>query len=176
MYHKRQKSPTAETVGDSQLDIKVYPNVLPFVFAAFIAQAVQIRFWVLMKLDKISETPVFSRLLTFAPIITEESTRRTMPVAFIYLSPFPVGNAFMHSTERINPFPTIILQITLLVSVNKAEIYSVTTWCRTFISAIHQTNAGSRGRFFLSVFSAPGYRGDMPVPQAPYPQSPQECQ
>ena len=39
-----KQSPTAETVGDSQLDIKVYPNVLPFVNSAFIAQAVQIRF------------------------------------------------------------------------------------------------------------------------------------
>ena len=35
---------------------------------------------------------MFSRLLTFAPIITEESTLLTIPVAFIYLSPFPVGN------------------------------------------------------------------------------------
>ena len=44
MCRKRQKSPTAETVGDSQLDIKVYPNVFPFVNSAFIAHAVQIRF------------------------------------------------------------------------------------------------------------------------------------
>ena len=44
MCRKRQKSPTAETVGESQLDIKVYPNVIPFVHYAFIAQAVQIRF------------------------------------------------------------------------------------------------------------------------------------
>ena len=53
------------------------------------------------------------------------STRRTIPVSFIvYLSPFPVGNAFMHSAERMNPFPTtIILQITLLVSVNRSRLY-----------------------------------------------------
>lgn len=38
----------------------------------------------IVKLDKISENPVFSRLLTFAPIITEESIRLTIPVAFIY--------------------------------------------------------------------------------------------
>ena len=44
MCHKRQKSPTAVAVGDSQLNIKVYPNVLPFVNSAFIAHAVQIRF------------------------------------------------------------------------------------------------------------------------------------
>ena len=44
MCHKRQKSPTAEAVGDSQLDIKVYPNVLPFVNSAFAAQAVHVRF------------------------------------------------------------------------------------------------------------------------------------
>ena len=44
MCHKRQKSPTAEAVGDSQLNIKVYPNVLPFVNSAFTAHAVQIRF------------------------------------------------------------------------------------------------------------------------------------
>ena len=34
-------------VGDSQLDIKVYPNVLPFVNSAFTAQAVHVRFCVL---------------------------------------------------------------------------------------------------------------------------------
>ena len=39
--------------------------------------------WGFEKLDKISENPVFSRLPTFAPIITEESMRRTIPVAFI---------------------------------------------------------------------------------------------
>ena len=39
-----KKSPTAVAVGDSQLDIKVYPNVLPFVNSAFIAQAVHVRF------------------------------------------------------------------------------------------------------------------------------------
>ena len=44
MCRKRQKSPTAETVGDSGLDIKVYPNVLPFVNSAFTAQAVHVRF------------------------------------------------------------------------------------------------------------------------------------
>ena len=36
-----------------------------------------------LKVDKISENPVFSRLLNFCPIITQSSTRRTMPVAFI---------------------------------------------------------------------------------------------
>ena len=44
MYHKRPKSPTAETVGDSRLDIKGYPNVFPFVNSAFIAHAVHVRF------------------------------------------------------------------------------------------------------------------------------------
>ena len=44
IYRKRQKSPTAETVGDSGLDIKVHPNVFPFVNSAVIAHAVQIRF------------------------------------------------------------------------------------------------------------------------------------
>lgn len=44
MCHKRQKSPTAETVGDSQLDIKVYPNVIPLMNSAFGAIAVHIRF------------------------------------------------------------------------------------------------------------------------------------
>ena len=39
-----KQSPTAETVGDSQLNIKVYPNALPFMNSAFIAHAVQIRF------------------------------------------------------------------------------------------------------------------------------------
>ena len=43
--------------------------------------------WGFEKSDKISENPVFSRLPTFAPIITEESTRRTIPVAFmVFLS------------------------------------------------------------------------------------------
>ena len=44
MCHKRQKTSTAEAVGDSQLDIKVYPNVFPFVNSAFTAQAVYVRF------------------------------------------------------------------------------------------------------------------------------------
>ena len=44
MCRKQQESPTVKTVGDSQLDIKVYPNVLPLVNSAFIAHAVQIRF------------------------------------------------------------------------------------------------------------------------------------
>ena len=44
MCHKRQKSPTAEMVGDSQLDIKVYLNVRPFVDSAFTAHAVHVRF------------------------------------------------------------------------------------------------------------------------------------
>ena len=43
--------------------------------------------WGFEKSDKISENPVFSRLPTFAPIITEESMRLTIPVAFIYQSP-----------------------------------------------------------------------------------------
>ena len=44
MCHKRQKSPTAEAVGDSGLDIKVYPDVFPLMNSAFTAHAVQIRF------------------------------------------------------------------------------------------------------------------------------------
>ena len=44
MCHKRQKSPTAVAVGDSQLDIKVYPNVLPLVNSALTAHAVHVRF------------------------------------------------------------------------------------------------------------------------------------
>ena len=48
--------------------------------------------WGFEKSDKISENPVFSRLPTFAPIITEESIRRTIPVAFILKTPF--GYAF----------------------------------------------------------------------------------
>ena len=44
MCHKRQKSPTAVAVGDSGLDIKVYPNVFPLMNSAFTAHAVQIRF------------------------------------------------------------------------------------------------------------------------------------
>ena len=52
MCRKRQKSPTAETVGDSGLDIKVYPNVFPFVNSAFIAHAVQIRFCIFAGYEK----------------------------------------------------------------------------------------------------------------------------
>ncbi|MDD6274445.1 MAG: hypothetical protein PUA86_07120 [Clostridiaceae bacterium] len=51
------------------------------------------RVWGFEKSDKISENPVFSRLLTFAPIITEESMRRTIPVAFMYISPFDLNRA-----------------------------------------------------------------------------------
>lgn len=51
------------------------------------------RVWGFEKSDKISENPVFSRLLTFAPIITEESMRRTIPVAFISRSPLSIGCA-----------------------------------------------------------------------------------
>ncbi|MDD6024134.1 MAG: hypothetical protein PUC06_07875 [Oscillospiraceae bacterium] len=40
--------------------------------------------WGFEKSDKISENPVFSRLPTFAPIITEESILLTIPVAFIF--------------------------------------------------------------------------------------------
>ena len=43
--------------------------------------------WGFEKSDKISENPVFSRLPTFAPIITEESIRLTIPVAFIFKVP-----------------------------------------------------------------------------------------
>ena len=47
----------------------------------------QVRIIVTQKFQmKISENHVFSRLLTFAPIITEESMRRTIPVAFIYIN------------------------------------------------------------------------------------------
>ena len=44
MCHKRQKSPTASAVGDSQLDIKVYPDVFPLMNSAFTAHAVHVRF------------------------------------------------------------------------------------------------------------------------------------
>ena len=36
-----------------------------------------------LKVDKISENPVFSRLLNFCPIITQSSILLTIPVAFI---------------------------------------------------------------------------------------------
>ena len=58
MCHKRQKSPTAEAVGDSGLNIKVYPNVLPFVNSAFNAHAVQKRFRILGGHSEGSELPV----------------------------------------------------------------------------------------------------------------------
>ena len=45
--------------------------------------AKQLVLWMFVKLDKISETPVFPRLPTFVPIIIEESIRRTIPVPFI---------------------------------------------------------------------------------------------
>ena len=66
------------------------------------------------------------RPLPLAQVAWLRHRRRShrFPVAFIYLSPFLVGNAFMHSVERINPFPTtIILQITLLVSVKERRLY-----------------------------------------------------
>ena len=50
------------------------------------------------------------------------STRLTIPVAFIYLSPFSVGEAFRLPRDG-KPSPTMILQITLLVSVNEVELY-----------------------------------------------------
>ena len=53
-----KQSPTAETVGDSQLDIKVYPNVLPFVNSAFIAHTVQIRFRIFAGYEKRREQQV----------------------------------------------------------------------------------------------------------------------
>ena len=39
-----KQSPTAETVGDSGLDIKVYPDVFPLMNSAFTAHAVHVRF------------------------------------------------------------------------------------------------------------------------------------
>ena len=39
--------------------------------------------YVTIALDKISENPVFSRLLNFCPIITQSSILLTIPVAFI---------------------------------------------------------------------------------------------
>ena len=42
------------------------------------------------KMDKISETPDITRLFAVCPIITHWSTRRTIPVAFILISPFCV--------------------------------------------------------------------------------------
>lgn len=44
MCHKQQKSPTAETVGDSHLDIKSYPNVTPSVDSALLAESIHVRF------------------------------------------------------------------------------------------------------------------------------------
>ena len=60
MCHKRQKSPTAEAVGDSGLDIKVYPNVLPFVNSAFTAQAVHIRFRIFVSYKECRKQQVIS--------------------------------------------------------------------------------------------------------------------
>ena len=40
-----------------------------------------------LKVDKISENPVFSRLLNFCHIITQSSILLTIPVAFIILTP-----------------------------------------------------------------------------------------
>ena len=73
------------------------------------------------------------------------STRRTMPVAFIYLSPFtihltggyqPLATGDQRSPLRIltNLFvgancvrpPTIILQITMLVSAKSRQLYRIT--------------------------------------------------
>ena len=58
MCRKRQKSPTAETVGDSQLDIKVYPNVFPFVNSAFTAQAVHVRFRIFVSYNECGKQQV----------------------------------------------------------------------------------------------------------------------
>ena len=53
-----------------------FEKVLTFIYAPEIIQS--------ENLDKISENPVFSRLLNFCPIITQSSIRRTIPVAFIF--------------------------------------------------------------------------------------------
>ena len=97
---------------------------------------------------------VYADFDNFCPIITHSSTLLTMPVAFIYLSPFtilygttvprchceesrtlvwqsPKPTASLRLPRRCAPrndsgsryLPTIILQITLLVSVNKVELY-----------------------------------------------------
>lgn len=54
-------------------------KVLTFIYAPEIIQS--------ENLDKISENPVFSRLLNFCPIITQSSILLTIPVAFIILTP-----------------------------------------------------------------------------------------
>jgi hypothetical protein len=60
MCHKRQKSPTAETVGDSMLDIEIYPNVTPFVDSALAAQAVHERLRILKRNHQRGEFPVIA--------------------------------------------------------------------------------------------------------------------
>ena len=55
-----KQSPTAETVGDSGLDIKVYPNVLPFVNFAFTAQAVHVRFRIFVSYKECRKQQVIS--------------------------------------------------------------------------------------------------------------------
>ncbi len=43
MCRGRKKSPTAETVGDSESDIEICPNVTPFVDSPLAAQTIHIR-------------------------------------------------------------------------------------------------------------------------------------
>ena len=65
MCHKRQKSPTAETVGDSQLDIKVYPNIFPFMNSAFIADAIHVRFCIFEGYEKRGKQWIITVLLSY---------------------------------------------------------------------------------------------------------------
>ena len=74
-FHKRQKSPTAETaetVGDSQLNIKVYLKVRPLVDSALTAEAVHVCFCIfaghnegseLLVGDLSTTTPLFQSIL-----------------------------------------------------------------------------------------------------------------
>jgi len=82
--------------------------------------------------SKGSPSRIFSVLLISLriTILPKSSTLLTIPVAFIYLSPFPVGNDLcvvlffvLQFGTAHRPFPTIILQITLFVSVNGRRLY-----------------------------------------------------
>ena len=53
-------------------------------------------------------------------ILPKSSTRRTIPVAFIYLSPLQISRR----DTVYGGVPTLILQITLLVSVKQGDLYA----------------------------------------------------
>ena len=60
-----KQSPTAATVGDSQLNIKVYPNIFPLMKSALTAPAINIRFCIFAGYEERGKQQIITVLLPY---------------------------------------------------------------------------------------------------------------